>query len=402
MLAPAGRQTYHRPYVYTCRRVHRPSVATLARVRGADCAPRRDRAALSDRDAGAHLVRHDARPPGGLRPRRGRDGAVGWGETWCNFPACGAEHRAHLLETVVAPLAVGERSPSPAAAFARCRGRPRCSRSSRASTGRWPSRSRGSTSRSGPVRAPARRAALAAARRQRRPTSRSTRAASTRTAPGPRRRPAQRRLSRVQAQGRLRRMRATWPTSRRCGRARCGGGADGRREPGLVARSRHCAGAGVRAVPLGWLEEPLRADRPARMAGARGRDVDPARRRRKPVRLRGVRRARSRRAARRRPARHREMGRHLRLLAGRSNGCARPACAIARTTSAPASASPLRPICWPRSAATGCSRSMRTRTRCAAHSARGLEAVADGFASLGTAAGIGIEVDPARLRALCI
>jgi D-galactarolactone cycloisomerase len=31
------------------------------------------------------------------------DGAVGWGETWCNFPSCGAEHRARLLETVVAP-----------------------------------------------------------------------------------------------------------------------------------------------------------------------------------------------------------------------------------------------------------------------------------------------------------
>ncbi len=31
----------------------------------------------------------------------------------------------------------------------------------------------------------------------------------------------------------------------------------------------------------------------------------------------------------------------------------------------------------------------------------GLEAVADGFAALGSAPGIGIEVDPARLRALC-
>ena len=45
------------------------------------------------------------------------DGAVGWGETWCNFPACGAEHRAQLLETVIAPLAVGQRFASPAAAF---------------------------------------------------------------------------------------------------------------------------------------------------------------------------------------------------------------------------------------------------------------------------------------------
>lgn len=32
------------------------------------------------------------------------DGAFGWGEVWCNFPACGAEHRARLLETVIAPM----------------------------------------------------------------------------------------------------------------------------------------------------------------------------------------------------------------------------------------------------------------------------------------------------------
>ena len=44
-------------------------------------------------------------------------GAVGWGETWCNFPACGAEHRAQLIATVVAPLLVGQRFASPAAAF---------------------------------------------------------------------------------------------------------------------------------------------------------------------------------------------------------------------------------------------------------------------------------------------
>lgn len=31
------------------------------------------------------------------------DGAVGWGEIWCNFPACGAEHHVRLLDTVVAP-----------------------------------------------------------------------------------------------------------------------------------------------------------------------------------------------------------------------------------------------------------------------------------------------------------
>lgn len=46
------------------------------------------------------------------------DGAAGWGEVWCNFPGCGAEHRARLLETVVAPLVVGQSYASAEAAFA--------------------------------------------------------------------------------------------------------------------------------------------------------------------------------------------------------------------------------------------------------------------------------------------
>lgn len=44
-------------------------------------------------------------------------GAQGWGEAWCNFPSCGAEHRARLIETVLAPLLVGRRFDSPAAAW---------------------------------------------------------------------------------------------------------------------------------------------------------------------------------------------------------------------------------------------------------------------------------------------
>ena len=35
------------------------------------------------------------------------DGAFGWGELWANFPAVGAEYRARLLHTVVAPLLLG-------------------------------------------------------------------------------------------------------------------------------------------------------------------------------------------------------------------------------------------------------------------------------------------------------
>ncbi len=46
------------------------------------------------------------------------DGAVGWGEVWCNFPACGAEHRARLLDTVVAPLLLQQDFADPAQAYA--------------------------------------------------------------------------------------------------------------------------------------------------------------------------------------------------------------------------------------------------------------------------------------------
>ncbi|WP_109480077.1 mandelate racemase/muconate lactonizing enzyme family protein [Paraburkholderia sp. C35] len=47
----------------------------------------------------------------------GRDGASGWGEVWCNFPSCGAEHRAALVQTVMAPLLEGQRVVHPAAMF---------------------------------------------------------------------------------------------------------------------------------------------------------------------------------------------------------------------------------------------------------------------------------------------
>ncbi len=45
------------------------------------------------------------------------DGAHGWGEAWCNFPSCGAEHRAQLIRTVLAPVVIGHRFDSPAAAW---------------------------------------------------------------------------------------------------------------------------------------------------------------------------------------------------------------------------------------------------------------------------------------------
>lgn len=45
------------------------------------------------------------------------DGAVGWGEIWCVFPPCGAEHRAALVETMLAPIVTGEDWDSPADAY---------------------------------------------------------------------------------------------------------------------------------------------------------------------------------------------------------------------------------------------------------------------------------------------
>ncbi|SDJ83566.1 L-alanine-DL-glutamate epimerase [Bradyrhizobium sp. Rc2d] len=47
------------------------------------------------------------------------DGHVGWGEVWCNFPAPGAEHRARLVNEVLAPALVGFTVPEPSAAFER-------------------------------------------------------------------------------------------------------------------------------------------------------------------------------------------------------------------------------------------------------------------------------------------
>ena len=47
------------------------------------------------------------------------DGAVGWGEIWCNFPDIGAEHRARLVESVFAPLLVGKAAEQPPLAFTR-------------------------------------------------------------------------------------------------------------------------------------------------------------------------------------------------------------------------------------------------------------------------------------------
>lgn len=47
------------------------------------------------------------------------DGAVGWGEVWCNFPAFGAENKLKLMQTVVGPALFEANDASAAAAFHR-------------------------------------------------------------------------------------------------------------------------------------------------------------------------------------------------------------------------------------------------------------------------------------------
>jgi D-galactarolactone cycloisomerase len=45
------------------------------------------------------------------------DGNAGWGEAWCNFPSTGAEHRARLINEVLAPAAAGRSLGDPAEVF---------------------------------------------------------------------------------------------------------------------------------------------------------------------------------------------------------------------------------------------------------------------------------------------
>jgi len=46
------------------------------------------------------------------------DGACGWGEIWCNFPAASAEHRALLFADIVAPHALGKSLDDPVTLWA--------------------------------------------------------------------------------------------------------------------------------------------------------------------------------------------------------------------------------------------------------------------------------------------
>src|SRR5471032_1699389 len=45
------------------------------------------------------------------------DGQTGWGEMWCNFPSVGAEHRTRLINEMLAPMLVGRSVAHPSEAF---------------------------------------------------------------------------------------------------------------------------------------------------------------------------------------------------------------------------------------------------------------------------------------------
>lgn len=45
------------------------------------------------------------------------EGAVGWGEIWCNFPGVGAEHRARVLESAIAPILLERGMENPRTCF---------------------------------------------------------------------------------------------------------------------------------------------------------------------------------------------------------------------------------------------------------------------------------------------
>src|ERR1700743_1045418 len=45
------------------------------------------------------------------------EGHVGWGEVWSNFPSVGAEHRARLVNEILAPAVVGRAVSEPSEIF---------------------------------------------------------------------------------------------------------------------------------------------------------------------------------------------------------------------------------------------------------------------------------------------
>jgi L-alanine-DL-glutamate epimerase-like enolase superfamily enzyme len=73
------------------------------------------RAPVADPVQTSFGIMHDR--PAVLVRMEDSEGAVGWGEIWCNFPAVGAEHRARMLESCVTPILLEKAWAHPAQAF---------------------------------------------------------------------------------------------------------------------------------------------------------------------------------------------------------------------------------------------------------------------------------------------
>ena len=240
------------------------------------------------------------------------DGHVGWGEVWANFPSTGAEHRARLVNEVLAPAISGFAASEPSDVFespdAGDLGAGAAIRRARAvRAGDRRNRSRGLGSLCAPPQH--RRCGNCSAATGSRDQGLCQRhqsdglAADGGSGAGPRASRAEIE-GRLRSRGRPRQSRLASPTRRRrhAGR-RC--------QPGLVDRRRRWRSRPhLSEFDLAWLEEPIRADRPWQEWQALRKGVERAarggRKHREPGRLQAG--ARRRRVAGR-SARYRQMGR---------------------------------------------------------------------------------------------
>jgi hypothetical protein len=271
------------------------------------------------------------------------EGAAGWGEIWCNFPGVGAEHRARLVTSEIAPRLVQAPAAAPEAQTRRLEAGLRVLA---LQTGEW-----------GPLAQCLAGVDIAlwdlAARRAGLPLAMLLRPDAPRAVPlyasGIAAAVAEAMIPGLRAAGNTAfKVKVGFDRARDLAvlRALAAGLGPGER---LMAdanqawdREAACAFAAETAtLGLDWLEEPLAADRPL---GEWGAVAEASRAPSSPTPASGA----ASRAACRWAARP-----------------VMPACATARISSVPASASLPRRICSRRSGARGCSRSTSTPTRCA-------------------------------------
>jgi hypothetical protein len=194
------------------------------------------------------------------------DGAWGWGEVFSNFPQVGAEHRARLVDSIFAPLLSDVAADDPAPVRALLERRTRQMAIQCGEPGPF-AQITGAVDQALWDMA-ARRAGVPLWKH----LGGHTRCACTRAGSDPTARTrsaceATRRLSRVQAEGRLRRRARRCEPCRdaRCARRR--GDDHGRRQPGVVAPRKRRAHRRARAL---WSALDRRADRRRSAARRRG------------------------------------------------------------------------------------------------------------------------------------